>query len=227
MKTPVHEIDTFNTIQFLQKHDSFVEITETSKIKLAHSYFKMGLKGTNSKMYLREGVWKLLQEVSSLLPSDMGLYLFDGYRTVETQKDLFLYMKSFIEKNKPHFKESTVLEKTREFVADPFNPLTYHKMSHPTGGAIDLGLYDLIEKQELNMGTPFDDPSPESSTFYYEVHPASQTATFNKRRLLLRDIMISYGFTNYSKEWWHYDLGNFSWAKKMNCSWHYSIAEKI
>ncbi|WP_139490400.1 M15 family metallopeptidase [Brevibacillus dissolubilis] len=37
---------------------------------------------------------------------------------------------------------------------------------------------------------------------------------YQAHRRYLYHLMISAGFTNYAKEWWHYDYGNLPWAKQ-------------
>lgn len=56
---------------------------------------------------------------------------------------------------------------------------------------------------ELDMGTGYDCFDPLSSTTHAEVDMRAQ-----RRRLRLASIMERNGFTNYSKEWWHFTLKN-------------------
>jgi D-alanyl-D-alanine dipeptidase len=211
----------------LQSFSSLIKIEPQKKILIGNAYYQMNLKGTLPDMYIREGVWQQLLKASESLPAHMAFYLFDTYRSLETQKDLFLYMKNIIKNQSPHLDEETLLKSTRTFVADPFNLDIRHKLSHPTGGAVDLGLFDLKENQVIDMGTPFDDPTELSSTDYFANAQTSQEKNFHFHRTLLLKSMLDAGFTNYSKEWWHYDLGDYSWANKKNVSWHYDIIESI
>ena len=108
----------------------------------------MNLKGTLPDMYVREGVWKQLVLASKSLPENLAFYLFDTYRSLETQKDLFLFMKNIIHNQHPELDEEDLMAKTRTFVGDPFNLEIRHKLSHPSGGAVDLGLYHLEQNKE-------------------------------------------------------------------------------
>jgi len=211
----------------LQNFSSLIKIEPQKKILIGNAYYQMNLKGTLPDMYIREGVWKQLLKASQNLPEDIAFYLFDTYRSLETQKDLFIYMKNIIKNQSPHLDEETLLKTTRTFVADPFNLDIRHKLSHPTGGAIDLGLFDLKKNQIIDMGTPFDDPTELSSTDYFSKAQKSEEKNFHLYRTLLLKSMLEAGFTNYSKEWWHYDLGDYSWANKKNVTWHYNIIESI
>lgn len=216
-----------NIISQLKEFDKIVEIHPCEKIILDNAYYKMQLDGTSSKMYLREGVWKQLQRVADNLPRQYALYIFDTYRSLITQKALFQYMYDYIKKHEPELNEEKLLNKTREFVADPFNLEIRHKLSHPTGGAVDLGLFDLNKNEIVNMGTLFDDPTEQSSTHYFENYHDSPQKDFHIVRMILYQTMINAEFTNYSKEWWHFDLGDYSWANKKNVPWHYNLIEKL
>ena len=211
----------------LQQFPNLIRIVPEKKILIGNSYYHMGLKGTLPDMYIREGVWQQLLNAKDLLPNHLAFYLFDTYRSLETQKDLFLYMKNIIRTQDPSLDEVALMAKTRTFVADPFNLEIRHKLSHPTGAAVDLTLYDLETKQIVDMGTPFDDPTELSSTHYFSSHTSSPEKEFHQYRALLYQTMSQVGFTNYSKEWWHYDLGDYSWSHKNGHSWHYDIIEKI
>jgi len=196
----------------LQNYPNLIKVVSGEKIFLGNAYYQMQLKGTEKDMYIREGVWMQLLKAAELLPTHLGFYLFDTYRSIETQK--------------PSLDEETLMTQTRTFVADPFNLEIRHKLSHPTGAAVDLGLFDLNEKKIIDMGTPFDDPTMESSTHFFKDHTQIPEKIFHQNREILYQSMIQVGFTNYSKEWWHFDLGDYSWANKTNAQWHYDIIEK-
>ena len=213
--------------QLLRTHDKIIPISPTENIFLDNTYFKMRLKGTSTIMYLREGVWMQLQKASRSLPSPFAFILYDTYRSLETQMDLFQYMYHYIKKHDPSLSEDQLLIKTRTFVADPYNLNIRHKLSHPTGAAIDLGLYNKDKKMIVDMGTPFDDPSEASATEYYTNSTNLIEKNFHQARSLLYQTMLNFEFTNYDKEWWHYDLGDYSWANKKQSSWYYSIIEKL
>jgi D-alanyl-D-alanine dipeptidase len=75
------------------------------------------------------------------------------------------------------------------------------KSSHSRGSTIDLSLYDLKTKKELDMGTIFDFFHETSHTFHENLPLEIKT-----RRKFFVDLMRKYNFRNYSKEWWHFTL---------------------
>ncbi|MGX5847524.1 M15 family metallopeptidase [Mesorhizobium sp. PL10] len=61
----------------------------------------------------------------------------------------------------------------------------------------------------LDFGTSFDCFDPASETAH---RPLATEAAANRKRLL--DAMRAGGFKNYSREWWHYTLGNEPFPKQ-------------
>ena len=67
---------------------------------------------------------------------------------------------------------------------------------HNTGSAVDLTL--VRGGRRLRMGTGYDELSSRANTLN-----AGGSALHN--RLVLRSAMERFGFTNYWREWWHYE----------------------
>ena len=82
--------------------------------------------------------------------------------------------------------------------------------AHTTGGAVDLTLID-EHRNELDMGTGFDDFSEKAETDYFEKSEFDGSIV-QKNRRILKKAMESAGFTNLPSEWWHYDFGDRNWA---------------
>jgi D-alanyl-D-alanine dipeptidase len=77
------------------------------------------------------------------------------------------------------------------------------KSGHTRGSTVDLTIIESATAKELDMGSTFDFFGPIS-------WPDSKLTPADKRanRLLLRTLMIKYGFNPYAKEWWHFTLGS-------------------
>jgi D-alanyl-D-alanine dipeptidase len=69
---------------------------------------------------------------------------------------------------------------------------------HNTGSAVDLTLVRASDGKRLRMGSGFDDLSARAHT-----HNARGRALRN--RLTLERAMERFGFTNYWREWWHFE----------------------
>lgn len=130
-----------------------------------------------SDVYLRYGtVKKLLAVQQELQTMGLGLKIWDGFRPVQAQFDLW----------------SVCPDPT--YVANPNNGYS----SHSRGNTVDIVLVD-SQGQELTMPTGFDDFSALADRDYTD---CSQAAAENA--LLLEQLMEKYGFSGYYREWWHY-----------------------
>ncbi len=107
----------------------------------------------------------------------LGLKIFDAFRPAEAQWVLWHHTPN------------------PEFVADP-----RRGSPHGRGAAVDLTLLD-PEGRELDMGTPFDDFSPQAHHARTDVSPEAQ-----RNRALLLGLMSAAGWDFYMNEWWHYQL---------------------
>ena len=175
-------------------------------------YYSQQIPNSLKDIYLRETTYKKVKEAIQLLPNQYSLILFDGYRPLQVQQYLFDHYYEEMRKKYAHFTANQILSETLKYVAFP--TINHNRPApHLTGGAVDLTLGDL-EGNPLIMGTDFDEMSEKSTTDYFEVHSGVNDEARKNRRLLY-NCMREVGFTNYSAEWWHYDYGNFMWAKRL------------
>lgn len=77
------------------------------------------------------------------------------------------------------------------------------KSGHSRGSTVDLTIIDLESKVELDMGSPFDYFGRPS---WVAFEMLSKAQSDNRR--LLQEVMISNGFKNYDKEWWHFTVSD-------------------
>jgi D-alanyl-D-alanine dipeptidase len=69
---------------------------------------------------------------------------------------------------------------------------------HNTGSAVDLTLIRHRDGKRLRMGSGFDDLSARA-------HTRNASGRAMRNRLVLEAAMERFGFTNYWREWWHYE----------------------
>jgi len=119
---------------------------------------------------------KLAKVQAELQAQGMGIKIWDGYRPLEVQRQLWKVMPD------------------PQYVADPAKG-----SRHNRGCAVDITLVD-SQGQELEMPTGYDDFSPAASATYLKV---SETAANNRK--LLFQVMHKHGFRVLDSEWWHFD----------------------
>ena len=108
----------------------------------------------------------------------MGLKIFDAYRPYGITEKIWAAVKD------------------ERYAANPASG-----SGHNRGIAVDLTIADIKTRQELNMGTGFDNFT-DSAHHNFAQLPAEVLAN----RLLLKSTMEKYGFVAFDTEWWHYSL---------------------
>ena len=140
---------------------------------------------------LRTEVARAILQIQAELRKDkLGLILFDCYRPASVQKKLW-----------------TILPD-----AHYVTPPTKGSM-HNRGLAVDVTLFDLLNQEELDMGTPFDFFGPKAHHTYLDLSPEVL-----QNRQTLKGIMTRHGFGAIRTEWWHYsfrdlpsEISDFIW----------------
>ena len=102
--------------------------------------------------------------------------IFDAWRPYEVQEFLFSVV------NNP------------DYVSPPKGTC-----GHCRGMALEITLFHKERKQELDMGTPFDDFSEKS-----HVNSDDITKKQGENRQLLQTIMTECNFEIYENAWWHF-----------------------
>ncbi len=171
------------------------------------------------EVWLRQTAMQKLTHVNAILKSyGVMLQLLDGYRSVELQQALWDFNMEEVQFLNPHFSKEECYRTVSEFLSDPrrFNREDFTTWpTHSTGGAIDLTLISIPNKEPLYMGSVFDDASEVSHTAFYERENSHGSLSHDEarhNRRLLFWAMIEAGFANYAYEWWHYDFGNQMWV---------------
>jgi D-alanyl-D-alanine dipeptidase len=202
----------------LKREDRMVEMKETDRIRIVPIYHRNGLAGTSPRMFLREALSKRIHLLSDRLPDGMGFVLLDGYRSPETQDSLFDWVMKDLRQRYPDWADERLEAECELYVARPGDNPKYPVSPHLSGGAIDLALMSLDTGELLEHGSEFDEPVSRSHTAALESGEwpelsADQLESARTHRRILFNAMKSQGFTNYRREWWHYDLGDEPWAQ--------------
>ena len=98
--------------------------------------------------------------------------------------------------------EMEMLEYIHEKIAVP------EVAGHPTGGAVDIAIFDEESNAIIDFGSQILDWDTEKC--YYINDKISEEAKENRE--LLRNIMTEEGFAPYDGEWWHFSYGDKEWA---------------
>jgi len=127
----------------------------------------------------------------------LSLKIFDGYRPVKAVQFFQDWAKK--PETNPSIKELYYPGYTRMQLFEA--GFIAKQSSHSRGAAVDLTLYNLETGKDLDMGSGFD--------YFDEIsYTDSRKITEEQRanRMLLKDLMESRGFKNFSQEWWHFSF---------------------
>jgi len=167
---------------------AMVDLSQTSATLLfdlryagANNFMHQQLYPPIKTTYMRKAAADSLAAVlKELSKQGLGLKIFDAYRPYSVTEKLWEPVKD------------------DRYAADPKKG-----SGHNRGIAVDLTIIRLSNKEELNMGTGFDNFS---DTAHHAFKNLPEAVLQN--RLLLKTTMEKHGFKALDTEWWHYYLPN-------------------
>lgn len=187
------------------------EIPENSGILIDMQYPKLHFKNAIKECLLRKEVIEKLLEAKKYLPEELTFKIWDAYRPLELQKELYETYKSRIIKE---FELENLSTNEQEKIINQYVSPADKDALHASGGAIDLTLAYKNTGENLNMGTDFDSFSKLTHTNAFENNERNIQIRDNRR--ILYNAMTKVGFVNLPTEYWHYDYGNKNWANFYN-----------
>lgn len=148
---------------------------------------------------------------------EMGYHirLQDAYRPTAAMKDIAAWAKT----DENSMRNIYYPEHTKEEIFE-------HKYigsisEHSWGIAVDITLVSNESGKELDMGGFVDLLSPRSASAYSGAEISKEAV---KNRKMLISVMKEHGFSNYSKEWWHFWLSN---RKEATYSYNFYLDDSL
>lgn len=162
------------------------------RISSVEAYRAAGWSTAVGGTWVRSSVLGRLEAVVEELPVPWGLHIFDAWRPLQLQAEL--YAAAY---GDPGLPEGYISEP----LPDPATP-----PPHLTGGTVDVTL--TFDGRPLGLGTGFDDFTPAAATAHFEMTPGP----VRDLRRALYWIMRESGFAVLHCEWWHFEFGTRRWA---------------
>ncbi|SRR5260221_4126742 len=165
---------------------------------------------------LRQEAAQRLVVATDILQTQAGpdhkFLIFGSTRSLQTQQ--MLYERRLVQLMRAHPDKADDLAwleaEAVRFVTKP-SLNTNAPSPHLTGGAIDLSI--VKDEVDLLMMPPgVSDWSDQAHTAYFDSPLDDQEREIRDNRELLFSCMVLAGFTNYPREYWHYDFGNQFWG---------------
>lgn len=162
--------------------------------------------------WVRRGVAEKLKIASKNLPKGYHFCLYEGYRSLTLQSDLFQSYQKKIKRQYPHLDEKALFEKTVQLVSPITNfDKTPNIPPHSTGAAIDVYLLN-DEGEALDMGIHPKDWQLDTTGDISITASDNITAQAQMHREIMSKALVAAGFVNYPFEYWHWSYGDKYWA---------------
>lgn len=162
------------------------------RIRTLSNYWHAGWRCARPDTLLRAGAMDALAAAADSLPERWGLAVFDAWRPLDLQAEL--YDAAYGHPGLPP-----------GFVAEPIDDPALPP-PHLSGGTVDLTL--TFDGHPLALGTDFDGFTSEAAAMGLEHTPGAE----RELRRMLFWAMRGAGFRLMTFEWWHFELGTRRWA---------------
>ena len=161
---------------------------------------------------LRLTVYNKLKEAQKLLPQGLRFCLYEGYRSLETQKKLFEKHYKQLQDAHPEWDHERCFQETLRLVSPVINKDgSVNVPPHATGAAVDIYLID-DQGVCVDMGILVKD-------WLTDIHGELSVTDSNKispqakvYRKIMGEALEAVGFVNYFTEYWHWSYGDRYWA---------------
>ena len=197
------DLKTINKISDKYANEELIGLPNTGNTLIGKYLTNLNELEFSDKVMIRKSLKEKLENVDKELKKinkNYQLIVAYGYRALSKQKK---YFNEEIKKAEKLFSNKDELyEYVHEKIAVP------EVAGHPTGGAVDVTIYDMENQKELDFGSKIHDFSSDVCyTFYKNISDDEK-----ENRMLLRRLMLNEGFAPYDGEWWHFSYGDREWA---------------
>lgn len=191
--------------------EELIEIDNHYGFIIEMKYPLMNMHHAINKCLIRKEVLNKLLQAKTYLPEGITFKIWDAYRPLSLQKEIYQRYKNDIIIN--FDLQNLSKQEQNKYITKYISLPTENEIIpplHTTGGSIDLTLAYIDTKKELDIGVDFDEFSNLTASTAFE--KPNMNKTIRKNRCILYNAMIQAGFTNLPSEIWHYDYGNRAWA---------------
>ena len=161
---------------------------------------------------IRKTIYEKLKQAQAMLPDGLKFRLYEGYRSLELQQQIFQDRYASLQKEHPKLTHKEIFIESTKFVS-PVTNLDGSKNipPHSTGAAIDVYLIDK-EGKVVDMGIHLDDVYTDLKGIYCKTDSQVISAKAKNYRKIMGRALQAVGFVNYPTEYWHWSYGDRYWA---------------
>lgn len=202
----------FRMVNIRECSEPIIQLWPGDRLRVYPAYHARGFVTADSAIRLRASVIDALRTASVKLPEGISILVYDGFRSLQTQKEIADRFAAVLA-NTPMTEDERALTVARFVAPLPATEVEYRSNPPPhcTGAAVDLGLV-ANDGTVIDLGADFDQFDGLAATTYYEsvcskgVCSAVDRARRDRRRILYW-AMIGAGFAPNPAEYWHFEFG--------------------
>lgn len=196
-------------IPIVENHEPLVDLINEGGIVLGPS---PEIPNNTDYTKMRKCVYEKLMYAQSLLPKGLKFCLYEGYRSLSLQKQLFEERYRRVENANPGWSHKGIFVETTKLVSPLINlDGSKNIPPHSTGGAIDV--YLLNDNGEcIDMGMHPKDWMEDLEGLISKTVSAYISKDAQTNRNIMSNVLLEAGFANYPTEFWHWSYGDRYWA---------------
>jgi D-alanyl-D-alanine dipeptidase len=161
---------------------------------------------------IRQTIYEKLCEAQKFLPTGLRFCLYEGWRSLDLQKELFQKMLLNNRISFPFMTPEELFIETTKLVS-PVVLLdgTTNIPPHATGAAIDVYLIN-ANGNAIDMGLLIENWSLDVGARLSQTDSMHLSSEAEKNRSIMKSALEKAGFVNYPHEYWHWSYGDRYWA---------------
>lgn len=192
-----------------ENHDPLIDIKDQMLLKFGPS---PEIPNNTNYTKMRSTVYNKLLAAQKQLPHNLKFCLYEGYRSLELQEQLFNERYHKIKTQYPTWTLEQIFIETIKMVSPVINlDGSPNIPPHSTGGAVDV--YLINEKQEIvDMGIKVEDWMKDLEGTISQTDSDIISDQAKIYRKIMNEALSAVGFVNYPTEYWHWSYGDRYWA---------------
>lgn len=161
---------------------------------------------------VRMTVYEKLLTAQKNLPYQLRFFLYEGYRSLQLQEQLFNQRYQILKQDYPDWEHSKIFQETIKLISPVINlDGSMNIPPHNTGAAIDIYLVD-GQSEIVDMGIRAADWMQDKDGALSLTDSVKISDAAKQYRLIMSDTLRQVGFVNYPGEYWHWSYGDRYWA---------------
>jgi zinc D-Ala-D-Ala dipeptidase len=196
-------------VPVIENHEPMIDLLLHSEIAYGPS---PEIPNNTDYTKMRKTVYEKLQQAQALLPTGLRFCLYESYRSLTLQKQLFDTRYAKVKAQHPGWSLEQLFNETIKMVS-PITNLdgTPNIPPHSTGAAIDVYLID-EQDQAIEMGIHPKDWMEDLDGSFSLTASTIISEQAKQNRKIMNQALNTAGFVNYGNEYWHWSYGDRYWA---------------